>query len=191
MKPKLSPEELILMILDIAGGRMAGKTLLQKRAFFVCRTLGLSGVFRAHYYGPFSPAIDHAIGRAKAVGFIQEEMQGFGKVDRVGFEWRRYDYSLTTDGRKVLAEIKKQAPRQFTQIQECLRRMEEAGDNGDYVSLSIAAKTYFIVTQNHPAASVQEIQSAANKLGWSIQPQEADKATMFLKKMNLLAATSE
>src|SRR6516165_6449030 len=125
---QFTPELLILLIIDAAGGRLRGKTLLHKRGFFVCLGLEYDTTgYNAHYYGPYSPTIDATLGRMKALGFIDERSEGFGRVDRVGFEWRRYEFTLTQDGRKILSRYEQQLPEVVNAVREYLQRMERAG----------------------------------------------------------------
>jgi uncharacterized protein YwgA len=183
---QLTPELLILVLIDAAGGHLKGKTLLQKRAFFLCQGFECDKDYHAHYYGPYSPVIDSTLGQLKAVGFIEERSQGFGRLDRVGFEWRRYEFALTHDGRQVLAAYEEQAPDLINRIRGYLGRMERAGDNGDYVTLSIAAKVFYILRTQQMPMTYSEILSTSKKLGWDISAEQIDRASKFLGQMQLV-----
>jgi uncharacterized protein YwgA len=188
MKSLFTPELLILLIIDAAGGHLPGKTLLQKRAFFLCQHFECDTDYRAHFYGPYSPEIDGTLGRIKALGFLEERSEGFGRLDRVGFEWRRYEFALTQDGRKVLSRYEQQTPDAVGTIREYLQRMERAGDNGDYVSLSIAAKIFYILHSQRKPMTSSEIRETAKKLGWEITTDQIDHASAFLERMELVAS---
>lgn len=77
--------EVFLLMLDASGGKTAGKTLIQKRAYFLNRFVGLGLRFKPHYYEPCSPDMDDAIGRAKVRGFVQEKNRGL---------WTRYAHGV-------------------------------------------------------------------------------------------------
>ena len=181
----LEPHELVLLILDHAGGSLSGKTLLQKRAYFLSELSDLNLDYRAHYYGPYSPALEGGLGRAKALGFVDERTLGFGVPNRVGLEMRRYDYSLTDDGKEVVGLLKQQYSRETQQLQSILGRISEAGD-GDYMSLSVAAKIHHILKRQGVAMTVEEIQKAARDLGWQIGEDSTSGAISFLQELGLL-----
>ena len=91
------------------GGQIRGRTLLQKRAYFVAQLSGVSidlG-YDAHYYGPYSAIVDNSIVRLKSLGFLAEENIGFG-VASGGFEIKRYDYRVTENREKNLEVIRNQ-----------------------------------------------------------------------------------
>jgi uncharacterized protein YwgA len=187
MTPPIAPDLLILLIIDASGGRLHGKTLLQKRAFFLSQFFDLPAGFHAHFYGPYSPMIDATVGRLKALSLIEERSEGFGRADRVGFEWRRYEFALTEDGRKVLTAYELQSPEPIREVREYLQRMERAGDNGNYVNLSIAAKTFFILKRERKSMAREEIQEVAKRLGWNIEPRQIEEASEFLERMGLVS----
>jgi uncharacterized protein len=185
MDPALQPELLVLLIIDAAGEHLHGKTLLQKRAFFLCQHFTCSTEYYAHYYGPYSPAVDSTIGRLKSLGVIEEKNEGFGRSDPIGFEWRKYELALTADGRTVINAFEEREPDTVREIRNFLGEMQKAGDNGDYVSLSIAAKTYFILKSEHKSITRDEIEGVATHLGWKVGPKEIARATDFLETLHL------
>jgi|GEM_PF-2317432 len=61
----MTADNLILLILAQAGGQLSGKTLLQKRAYFISKILNFQLGFKPHFYGPFSSEIENATGQCK------------------------------------------------------------------------------------------------------------------------------
>lgn len=181
----MTAENLILLILAQEGGRLSGKTLLQKRAYFVSEILDFRLGFRPHYYGPYSDTIDSGIAQCKALGFVQEQTQGFGIVNN-GFEVMRYDYSLTEDGKKVVEFLKMENSEDCQRVSECLTALAKAGDFSDYVTLSIAAKTFLILKQTSAPMMGEEIRKAAGRLNWTISPESLQKAIDFLNNAGLI-----
>ncbi len=151
----------------------------------------LSGVdpgldFNAHYYGPYSSALDSTVAQLKNLGFISEEITGFG-VSSEGFELRRYDYSLTSDGQKLLASLR--GSKEYQKVASAVERITEAG-NPDYFELAIAAKTFFILDRKEKPMSHSEIQREAERsFNWNIQPQSLEKAVKFLRHIELTEST--
>src|SRR6266498_1650474 len=82
------------------GGSVRGKTMLQKRMYFLSVMLGVNLGYGAHYYGPYSGEVASANVDLKALGFLEERSSLWG-VDHRGFEMARYDYELTKAGKRI------------------------------------------------------------------------------------------
>lgn len=163
---------------------MQGRTLLQKRAFFVTELIGedFGLKFDAHYYGPYSPTVEGTTTQLKNLGFLQESNTGFGILSE-GFEVRRYDYSLTEDGQKLLERLR--ASPEYGIVKGATDRVLAAG-NPNYVELSIAAKAYFLLKKKEGGSmSVAELIKQAEKYNWSISPESIHRAVGFLSSVGL------
>ena len=179
--------DFVHMALYAMGGLIRGKTKLQKIIYFLGnKTACLSELsYRAHYYGPYSSDVAEAAGRLRALGFVEQNAAGGGTVDSHGFEVVRYDYSLNEEGKRV-AELKaKRYSEEWKKLQTAARVLEAAGDL-DYVKLSIAAKTYFMLDQKQSKANLGELTNLAERFGWSVKPEEISEAAEFLEKMGLV-----
>jgi hypothetical protein len=158
--------------------------LLQKRAFFVTELVGedFGLKFDAHYYGPFSSTVEGTATQLKNLGFLQESSTGFGILSD-GFEVRRYDYTLTDDG-KFLVKSLRETP-EYGKIRDATRRILAAGDP-NYMELSIAAKAYFLLKKKAGTEmSVAELVKEAEKYSWNISPQSVSRAIAFLTSIDL------
>lgn len=180
--------QFIITMLSGFGGHTSGRTLLQKRAFFVAL---LSGVdpgldFDAHYYGPYSSTVDNTVVQLKNMGFLREEINEFGVMSG-GFEMRRYDYRLTEQGEQIAANLSSLPA--YQEVLESVHAIQQAGDP-NYVELSIAAKAYFIISRQNRPMSVPEITKEAEKYNWNIGEQSVKKAVDFLKALNLAGEAS-
>lgn len=182
----MTPDKIILLIIEDTGRKISGKTLLQKRAYFLSKKLHWDLGFKAHYYGPYSPEIELGIGHLKSLGFIDEKTLGFGITNQSGFEVRRYDYEITEDGETIVERLKENNPEECKQILEVLKSLSDAGDNGDYITLSIAAKTYHVLEEQGKPMKNDEIKDVADKFGWNIPPKAIDKAASFLEKVGMV-----
>lgn len=178
--------ELFLLMLDHAEGRISGKTLVQKRAYFLNLLLDLGLSYSPHYYGPYSAELDAAIGQCKALGFVDEHVTSYGYVSN-GFEIKRYDYVLTQDGQIVVDAIKRREPTLCKRIRSCLDEIGQAGQL-DYVKLSVAAKTVHILLTNRGTLSKHQIAEQAKEFGWDISERDVEEVMGFLKKLNVVAA---
>jgi uncharacterized protein YwgA len=180
----MRPTDFLLSLIDASGGAVAGRTLLQKKAFFVTQLLGedFGLKFDAHYYGPYSATVEGTATQLKNLGFLQESNTGFGIVSD-GFEVRRYDYALTSDG-KVLVDRLRNTP-EYKSINDAIRRMLAAGDP-NYMELSIAAKAYFLLKKKEGSGmSVAELSKQAEKYSWNISPESVQRGIAFLKSIGL------
>ena len=184
----MNAPQFIIAMLHCFGGSTTGKTLLQKRAFFVAL---LSKVdpgldFDAHYYGPYSSTVDNTITQLKNMGFVQEETNEFGVMSG-GFEMRRYDYRLTEQGQEIARKLT-DLP-EYEKIRESAEAIRRAGDP-NYIELSIAAKAYFIISRQQRPMSIAEITKEAERYNWTIGEQSVRKAADFLQALHVAEEAS-
>lgn len=180
----MKPTDFLLCLIDASGGKVQGRTLLQKRAFFVTELIGddFGLRFNAHYYGPYSATVEGTTTQLKNLGFLQESSTGFGTV-KDGFEVRRYNYSLTSDGEQLLEGLRNSS--EYKSIKSATERVLAAGD-ANYVELSIAAKAYFLLKHKEGGRmTVPELIQQAEKYNWSISPESVSKAVRFLSSVGL------
>jgi len=185
----MTAPDFVLSLIAGFGGQVQGRTLLQKRAYFVQQLAGvpLELGFDAHYYGPYSAAIDNSVARLKSLAFIEEENTGFG-VAATGFEIKRYDYRLTEDGRKIVDSLKRRED--YRNIEQACRAIIEAGDP-NYFVLSVAAKADFILGRRGKAMTRVEIIKEAEKFDWNIPKQVLDTAVDFLSNLGMIRRAEE
>jgi hypothetical protein len=183
---KIKPSEIFLLMLSAAEGKISSKTLVQKRAYFLNLLLELGLSYKPHYYGPYSSDLDATIGQCKALGLVEQKTIGFGMDRGTGFEVRRFDFILTLDGQAVVDDLKKRKPAECRRVLDGLSKLSVAGDN-DYVSLSIAAKTFHILKESKRPLYPDEIINEAKQLGWEISQESIDHAVSFLAKLGLLS----
>jgi uncharacterized protein YwgA len=185
----MNAAQFLLSLVDASNGTIQGRTLLQKRAFFVSLLSGVdSGLgFDAHYYGPYSSTLDNAVAQLKNLDFVDEDDTPFGVISG-GFEMRRYDYKLTSQGNEVAEKLRKTD--EYKLIRESVKKIEAAG-NPNYFELSIAAKAFFILRKQRRPMSTDEIKREAEKFHWEIQPQSLEKAVTFLQRLGLTKGTEK
>jgi hypothetical protein len=106
-------------------------------------------------------------------------------VDQSGFEVARYDFTLNEQGKRIAQAKTGKHPADWQKIQNAVRFLQQA-DDLDYVKLSIAAKTYFMLGEKKESASEEELAQLASKFGWSVSPQQVKEAGRFLEKLGLV-----
>jgi len=187
----LKPRSIILLAIDAFGGKVDGKTLLQKRLYFTEIVLheNLGFEFDAHYYGPYSAVINSELSTLKLQGQLREDASSYGYSDQSDFEMRRYCYELTPDGRAAVEWLRQNYQPDCQRITAAAKRVVDAG-NLDYMELSFAAKSHWILRQVKKALSDADIASEAERFGWKVKPEQVHRGVEFLHKVGLARATA-
>lgn len=183
----MMPIDFVHISLFSLGSEIQGKTTLQKKIYFLgvlTDTLDELG-YRPHFYGPYSEEVAQAMEELKTIGYVEQEVRSSGTADAAGFERCRYDYRLTEAGKRV-AQAKAMANAPLSEkIRAIAERLKEAGSI-DYMKLSIAAKTYFLLGQPGARPSTDDLAQLASKFGWRVKPEEVQEAAKYLEKLELL-----
>jgi len=182
----LKPRAIILLAIDAFGGQVGGKTLLQKRLYFTEILLGenLGLDFDAHFYGPYSALINSELTTLKLQNQVRENTDNYGVLDKAGFEMRRFSYALTDDGKAGVGWIRQNYAGEARRVTEAAKRVVDAG-NLDYMDLSFAAKSHWILRQAQKPLSDTDIANEANRFGWEVKPAQVHSGVEFLKKVGL------
>jgi hypothetical protein len=176
--------DFLMLCYGALGGSISGKTKLQKMAYFLSLLTDFDAGYKPHYYGPYSSDVADANLELKALGYISEKRTQYG-YDHRGFERARYDYELTGDGARLLEKKKKEFASEWDQIHSCAQSINFAA-NTNYMTLSIAAKTYYILTRSgEKELSFDSIKKSASNLGWDVNTQEIDMAVQLLEQMKI------
>jgi uncharacterized protein YwgA len=180
----LQIKDRILILFGAFEGSIPGKTMLQKRLFFIGELLGYKDLgYVAYYYGPFSQIVASSANQLVSLGFLEEKTIGYG-ADAHGFERRRIDYYLTDDGKEVLGYLNKKYKDEAEAIKEACYHLQSSGDP-DYVELSYAAKAYFLLKEEGRPMAREEIRAKAETFHWHIPRENLDQAIDFLIKLTL------
>src|SRR5262249_16957138 len=107
--------------------------------------------------------------------------QRFGVVSG-GFEIRRYDYTLTDDGREILQPLLETL--EYEAIEEAVQKIRETGDP-NYFELSIAAKAYYVLARQGKEMSRSEPKREPQNFDWNIQEPALTAAIQFLERVGL------
>jgi uncharacterized protein YwgA len=176
--------DVLLLAYKAFDGEMRGKTLLQKRVYFLSVMLGIDLGYEAHYYGPYSEQIATVNSELKSLGYISESSSAWG-YDQRGFEMARHDFGLTSVGIRVAERKAEQNGGLWDQIQKASAVVTKAGDL-DYMELSIAAKAYYVLNKLNGKATLEDIAGMLPKFGWTVTDRQLERATEFLAKANLI-----
>ena len=179
--------DFVLLALHAVGGEVRGKTKLQKTVYFLGLMTGRIDDlgYRAHYYGPYSDDVADAVSRLRSVGFVDQSAAGCGTVGKSGFEVCRYDFRLTDDGRQIAEAKAAEMPDVWKKLQRAVAALGKAGDL-DYVRLSIAAKTYFMLGKKKGEATMAELAGLARRFGWKVTSHQVKEAAQYLSRLGLV-----
>jgi uncharacterized protein YwgA len=170
----------------VGHGEICGKTKLQKLLYFVgVLTDRLDELgYRAHFYGPYSDDVAYAVGQLKTIGAVDQNVTDWG-IDRSGFEVRRYDFRLNEAGRTFADELARRNPDLSEKIRSAVKLYKKAGDR-DYMELSIAAKTYFLLGQKKGRARLDSLVTQASRFGWNVSEDQIRDAVKYLQQLGLV-----
>jgi len=189
----ISPRGIILLTLAAYNGRVEGKTLLQKRLYFIDQLLkllfGEPPRFQhdAHYFGPYSSLVGDELASLKALGFVEESCESVPLVQTGFFEPRRYSYRLTDAGQRAVANLRAEHTDDAMRIDQAIERLKRFG-NVDYTQLSIAAKCHHIAMRSNQPLSAAAVASAAARFSWQVTPEQAQRGFQLLQELGLAPA---
>lgn len=174
------------------NGEIKGKTLLQKKVYFLgllSNKLDELG-YHAHYYGPYSPEVAAATGQLRALGFLELNVSTGGGFDSRGFEVARYDFKLTHDGKDAaLRKLNALSKPEREVLEHAAEKLKSAGEI-DYMKLSMAAKSHFILRDNR-ALTKDEVSQVAEKFSWKLAADQVKDAAGYLMKIGVVQAEPE
>lgn len=170
--------------------KIEGRTKLQKLIYFLSiltkkeTDLG----FNAHYYGPYSPVITNVNSNLKSLRYLSEIQKDMPVINNKGFEIKRYDYTLTDDGKKMAENLKKSFNDDWKNISNSAETIRKAAGSLNYLELAIASKVYYILSHESKGGSTKDnILEIAKKFGWEVSESEVGKSIRFLSKLGLIS----
>ena len=185
----LDANDLVLAAVDASGGRIQGRTRLQKLVFFVSTLMGIDAGFRPHYYGPYSQLVSSTAESQASRGVLHEVVQQYSGVS--GFsgnddEYRRYVYTLTREGRDALEWRRERHPEDFAEAVRLAKMLVES--RADYRVLSFAAKLYYILKAEAEGKSltVADARQRASELGWEMSQSDVGTGVDLLGSLELV-----
>ena len=174
-------QDQILLVIESEGENgLRGRTLLQKKLYFLSRLEGVDLGFRPHYYGPYSSLVAENLDLLVSARFLNEVTETFSTDQNILGEIRRHTYSLTRDGKIVMDEIRQNGCASWKQALDTLNSQESAND---FNTLSIAAKVHYINGQEK--TTTEQIQEIAKEYDWNIDDSQIENVSSFLEDFSL------
>ena len=177
----LRTSELILLIISANGGKIDGKTTIQKLTYFTKLKVPLkdSPVFRPHYYGPYSANVDFELDKLVALGFLEQSTRPTINQRMM------YSYKLTRSGKSILTTLVAKYGEQFDTISSIVGTCRKySGLNP--TSLSYAAKVHYISKSAVQPMSPLELVDEARDNGWEIDERGIQRGLRILSGLKLV-----
>jgi len=183
----LDVDDLVLAAMHASGGRIEGRTRLQKLVFFAATLLKVEASYRPHYYGPYSSIVTAAAESQASRGVLRETLEAFPGV--AGFagnddDFRRYVYVLADSGRKALEWRRNRQPEEFDKAVEIVQTL--VNSRADYRVLSYAAKLYYILRAEVSPLTIEAARERAQELGWQMRQEEMKQGVELLLEIELV-----
>lgn len=178
----LSIRDAALLAIEAAGGTIEGRTAMQKILYFVSVELGEDFGHRAHYFGPYSRAVENALTFSAMAGEVTETIERFPTYT-TGPDIRKYTYELAPPGAEEVEEAQSQHPEDAEKLRETVEAVQGVVPDLNQHSLSMAAKVDYIVSNQIEDITVGQIPDFARKLGWSISEDQVRQSVDLLKRL--------
>jgi uncharacterized protein YwgA len=186
----LTTRDIVLLIDHAAGDTVAGRTVMQKLAYFVSVALRSSLGHRPHFYGPFSTKVEDAVGNAVLAGELHVSVERLLHW-RGGPEVRKYTYDLTPAGKERVDSLIENNPADWDHVRDAVRAIREVLPSLEQTTLSSAAKTHLIISGSEQGVIADDIPSMAERLGWELDAGQVETTLRLLEELKLVGPTSE
>ena len=177
-------QDLILLVIGSEENGLRGRTLLQKKLYFLSELKGVDHGFRPHYYGPYSSLVAENLDILVSARFLNEVTETFETDQNIFGEIRRHTYFLTSDGKDVMSEIEQEG--EYTDWKKRLDTLNSHPLANDFNTLSIAAKVYYIVNRQGKTTT-EQIREIANEYGWRVNDSDIEGVLSFLEALSLIS----
>jgi hypothetical protein len=91
---------------------------------------------------------------------------------------------LNDQGKRFVEAVRNRHAQVWDRLQKAARVLKDAGDL-DYVSMSIAAKTYFLLQKNQGRASRDDLTRIAAHFGWDVTAEQIQQAASYLERLGI------
>lgn len=175
---KLDAYDLLFLILQAADDcqRISGRTTIQKIGYFASNTIGLENDYIAHFYGPYSPSIAHALKRMVSLRLVKEE------PTRTNNDHVMFEYSLTPIGKRYAKKTLETNQVELMKVKQIVDTV--ASIEGDMIdTISKAAKVHFLQKNSQKILSNTEIIDKAKNLGWNIDQGDVRQSLSLIKEI--------
>lgn len=174
--------DLILYLISRStNSEFAGRTLLQKKLYFLSCLLGLDYGYGPHYYGPYSREVAQFLSGLVADGFLKEVSEDMGIKSDPFERAKRFTYRCDSGIHGILEQYIPEETR--NKIDGNLERVNQDPTISESPKLlSMAAKVHYIVS-NEKVDSLQDIINIARELGWEVELEDVERVAKYVDSM--------
>ena len=181
---------ILLVIKGEKDSELRGRTLLQKKIYFLSVMMENDLGFTAHYYGPYSSYVAGHLDSLVNYEILQEtlvplssnppEQSPLGEIRK-----HTYIYSLMPNAFKEVWKVTKKKPG-FNEWKQKLKAInDDQSIARDSNKLSIAAKIHYIVDWKGKT-NAEEVLQTAKEYGWNFTLEDIKKVISFLTGLGLV-----
>jgi uncharacterized protein YwgA len=185
---RLKDRELVLLVADAAGGKLEGRTVAQKLAYFAGWALEQPTGHTPYFYGPFSSDVEAALNRLVMAGDLEETIERLPDWSG-GSDVLKHVYALTDRGAEAVGAIREDHADEAGIVDSMVGALKEAVPELRQKTLSAAAKIHFIVTEKNREVSDDEVRVIAKGLGWHLSKRQIERTADLLAGLGLVART--
>lgn len=120
---------------------------------------------------------------------VYESRKGAGVADARGWEVARFDYRLSERGLEGVRWLDTRYPEEASSVRTAVRSIMAAGTL-NYVGLSLAAKTFWILSGEGRAMTFEGISEKAQQFRWNVSEDDVRNATHFLQALQLATVSA-
>ncbi|MCE2402851.1 hypothetical protein J4G08_18440 [Candidatus Poribacteria bacterium] len=181
---------ILLVIKGEKDDELQGRTLLQKKIYFLSVMMEHDLGFTAHYYGPYSSYVAGHLDSLVSYGILKEtlvplssnppEQSPFGEIRK-----HAYIYSLIPNAFEKVWKVAEKKP-SFDKWKQKLKAINDQSIARDSNSLSIAAKIHYIVDWEGEK-NAEEVLQTAKEYGWDFTLKDIKNVLSFLTELGLVS----
>ena len=175
--------DILLLVVKSEENGLRGRTLLQKKVYFLSVLMDADLAFSPHYYGPYSSYVASHLDSLVNCGLLIEVTESFSNDQNVFGEIRRHTYSVPDNFEPAWQDIQQKS--QFSEWQDALNRINEQGISRDFNKLSIAAKVHYIVSWEGQS-TVKQVKQVAEEYGWDVSTEDITSILSFLEELGFV-----
>ena len=184
----LTVREVVLLVVDAAGGKLETRTTVQKRTYFAGLAIDENLGHHAHYYGPYSRPVESALVNSAFAGDLAESVESLHSWS--GADVRKFNNSLSYQGRAEVARIRLEQPTLSANIDNIVERLGKLVPGWAQHPLSLAAKVDYIASQEGGEVSASTIPGLARGFGWNVSPDDVEQSVAVLVGLGRAQAPS-
>lgn len=184
--------DILLLVVKNEEDGLRGRTLLQKKVYFLSVLMDADLGFSPHYYGPYSSYVASHLDSLVNCGLLREVTDSFatdsGEQNVFG-EIRRHTYFIPDSAESVWQDIQQDIKKkpQFAKWQDALKQINEQDISNDFNKLSIAAKVHYIVSwERNGPLTLTQVQQIAKEYNWKLDEEDIKNVLSFLTHLGLV-----